>query len=475
MTTPTPPFLLFLQTHLPAFRSPPRLSSLYSSFTPLRTLNPDGYTANTTTWLSALTLLSRHNLLPSSPSGPSSLLLSSSPTLASALATPQYGQPLSLQAVIHDAVQKGELIPLEEWERRERSIYSPQGWGQVQVPSAMQVVRWGLRQLGIIGDGEGDALVAGEFVVRDTVERVGGEIEGVLQDLAKGGVTERVMPRREFEGRYKGVLKEKGMGAEMSGRDMAVLLKYLERDKGVLTFSEGCVKVNGSKGREEVTREDEGIANMKGLIEDLGKQVEDLTERVEKLNMEARAAVKEGQNIKAKRVLRGKKAAEGMLEERGRMLETLETTWRSIEVAGDNVAIVQAMKEGRDILRSLNDKVGGTEAVEDVMQGLREQMDVTEDVTSVINEGAASNIDEGEVDDELEALEREEREKNEAKERAQREVIEAERRAQTEAKDQAEQEALRKRLEGIDVPMSDPHGEKEDEEDHFEEANEMAQ
>ncbi|KAF2226943.1 Snf7-domain-containing protein [Elsinoe ampelina] len=214
---------------------------------------------------------------------------------------------------------------------------------------------------------------------------------------------------------------------------------------------------------------------MKGLIEDLGTQVEELTERVEKLNVQAREAVKEGQNVKAKRALRGKKAAESMLEERSKMLETLETTWRSIEVASDNVAIVQAMKEGRDILRSLNDKVGGTEAVEDVMQGLREQMDVTEDVTSVINEGAASNIDEGEVDDELEALEREEREKKEARERAQREAIEVEQRAQKEATDQAEQEALRKRLEGIDVPMSEPHGAKEDEEDHFEEANEMAQ
>ncbi|KAF4552120.1 Snf7-like protein 2 [Elsinoe fawcettii] len=470
-TTTNNPLLIFLQTHLPAFQSPPRLSSLYSSFTPLRTLNPDGYAANSTTWLSALILLSRHGLLPSTSTGsaPSALLLSSTPALAQALSTPQLGQPLSLSAVINDAVAQGALIPLHDFNARERSIYAPGPW----VPSPMQVVRWGLKQLGLTGGG-GDALVAGDFVVRETLEKVGEMVSREV--LGLGGVTERVIPRREFEERFSGLLKEREEGAELSVRDMGVLLRFLERDRGVLSFSERTVKVAGPGGKEDVTREDESIANMRDLIQNLGEQVEVLTERVGQLEKEARAAVKEGQNVKAKRALRSKKAAEGMLEERGKMLETLERTWQAIEAASDNVAIVQAMKEGKDVLRGLNEKVGGAEGVEDVMQGLREQMDVAEDVTSVINEGAAAGIDEGEVDNELEALEKEEREKNAAQEKAQRQASEAKEQAEQAAKEKAEQEQLRKRLEGIDVPMTEPiQQEHEDGEDKFEEANEMVQ
>ncbi|TKX21927.1 Snf7-like protein [Elsinoe australis] len=471
MSNNTINLLAFLQSHEPAFRSPARLSSLYSSFHNQRTLNPDGYTANTTAWLSALTLLSRHGLLPSTSTPPSSLLLSSSPALPLALSSPQNGQPLSLPAVLHDAVQSGALIPLDDFLGRENSIYENK-W---RVPSPLQVVKWGLAQMGI-GGGVPDRLVKGEFVVRSSVEVVAGEVVRELGGVG-ASVTERVMPRGEFEGRFREVLRQKKGGAELSKQDMRVVLRFLSRDRPVLSFSEKAVKVAvQGQGVEEVTREDESIANIRGLITDLGRQVEQLTERVGELETEARKAVKEKQNIKAKRALRAKKASEGMLEERSKMLETLEKTWRSIEVASDNVAIVEAMKEGRDVLAGLNQKVGGAEGVEDVIDGLREQMDVVEDVTGVINEGSAHRIDEGEVEDELEALEKEERDKVEARERAGRGVIEARERAERERREKEEQEALQKRLEGIDVPMSEPSKpEEHEDEDKFEEANEMAQ
>lgn len=321
-----------------------------------------------------------------------------------------------------------------------------------------------------------DRLVKGEFVVRSSVEVVAGEVVRELGGVGTS-VTERVMPRAEFEERFREVLRRKEGGAELSKQDMRVVLRFLSRDRPVLSFSDKAIKVAVPGQRvEEVTREDESIANIRGLITDLGRQVEQLTDRVGELETEARKAVKEKQNIKAKRALRAKKASEGMLEERSKMLETLEKTWRSIEVASDNVAIVEAMKEGRDVLAGLNQKVGGAEGVEDVMDGLREQMDVVEDVTGVINEGSAQGIDEGEVEDELEALEKEERDKVEARERAQRESIEARERAERERMKKEEQEALQKRLEGIDVPMSEPsQAEEHEDEDKFEEANEMAQ
>jgi charged multivesicular body protein 7 len=76
-------------------------------------------------------------------------------------------------------------------------------------------------------------------------------------------------------------------------------------------------------------------------------------------------------------------------------------------------------------LGCLNKKSGGVERVQDVMEELRSQMMDVDDVTAVINEESAGKIDDGEVEDELEAMENVEREKVEAAERKEREAKEA--------------------------------------------------
>ena len=83
------------------------------------------------------------------------------------------------------------------------------------------------------------------------------------------------------------------------------------------------------------------------------------------------------------------------------------------------------MEMSSQTLGSLNKKTGGVERVQDVMEELRSQMMDVDDVTAVINEESAGKIDEGEVEDELEALENVEREKVEAAERKEREAKEA--------------------------------------------------
>lgn len=68
-------------------------------------------------------------------------------------------------AVVDDAIQKRELIPLREFLEAQKSVYA-RSW----VPSAGQVVRWGLKQLGVMGDSAEDRLVAGNFVIMANVE-----------------------------------------------------------------------------------------------------------------------------------------------------------------------------------------------------------------------------------------------------------------------------------------------------------------
>lgn len=86
--------------------------------------------------------------------------------MVGALDCREWGRPVALAAVIQDAVQKREMIPLKAFLESKAGIYSRR-W----IPSPWEVVRWSLRQLGLVsGEMSGDRLAVGEFVVVENVE-----------------------------------------------------------------------------------------------------------------------------------------------------------------------------------------------------------------------------------------------------------------------------------------------------------------
>ena len=79
-----------------------RLPSLYSDFTPLRSSNPDGYTANISAWLTALQAAARAGKIPA-PTGagsvPDRLSITTGEEMLQALETKEHGRPLALASV----------------------------------------------------------------------------------------------------------------------------------------------------------------------------------------------------------------------------------------------------------------------------------------------------------------------------------------------------------------------------------------
>ena len=66
----------------------------------------------------------------------------------------------------HDATSKKEFLPLKDFLNSQTSIYKT-SW----VPSPWSVLRWSLRQLGVLGQpGLGDKLEVGNFIVLSNVE-----------------------------------------------------------------------------------------------------------------------------------------------------------------------------------------------------------------------------------------------------------------------------------------------------------------
>ncbi len=118
------------------------------------------------------------------------------------------------------------------------------------------------------------------------------------------------------------------------------------------------------------------------------------------------------QRARALSSLRAKKLAETTLQRREGSLAQVDGVLSSIDEAAGQVEMVRAMEASGKVLRDLNAAVGGVEKVETVMNIVRKGMADVEDVSRVFaEESGGGAIDEAEVDEELEMLERAQKEK----------------------------------------------------------------
>ncbi|ESZ95194.1 hypothetical protein SBOR_4425 [Sclerotinia borealis F-4128] len=400
-----------------------RLAALYSDFRQQQNLNPDGYHANIEAWRKALGNAARAGVMPSQGSSPDLLILKADDELLRALDTNEWGRPLSLGAVVQEAIAKKELMPLGEFMNASDSIYT-RSW----TIKPWDIVGWGLKQFGIsFGGGK---LPEGKFVIVGNVEEAAKVFAG--KSVAKTGRVGRIYSRRMFKEEFGSVLGEH----ILSDVDMDAFLKFLVRDKRIVAYDGETIKLKAPTDSESplITQEDTSIASLRSLIADLEIQTKLFTERVEIMDRAAKEAVTKKNRVSALAALRSKKSAETTLATRHATLSQLEEVLSKIEQAADQVDLVRIMESSTKVLSGLNKEVGGVERVDDVVDKLREQMGQVDEVGDIIAEPARNNVDEGEVDDELGAMEREETRKIEEKERLVKEEKERKEAADTKRK-----------------------------------------
>jgi charged multivesicular body protein 7 len=169
---------------------------------------------------------------------------------------------------------------------------------------------------------------------------------------------------------------------------------------------------------EPITSQDTDIASLKSLISALANQCTTLSTRITTLAATASSSVRAGNRISALSALRSKKLAEKNLQQRSDTLHQLEEVFTRIEQAVDQIEIVKVMDASAGILRSLNKEIGGVENVENVVERLQEEMGKADEVGKVLEEplNPGAVVDEGEIDEELEAMEEEDRREREERE-----------------------------------------------------------
>lgn len=259
-----------------------------------------------------------------------------------------------------------------------------------------------------------DKLAVKNYVVLKNVETAGDEILKKMKEHTS--TANLVLSRRDFLKRFSYTLNPV---APLTNNDLNILLVFLSRDKQAISYDAQTIKFKPEHEAHllPITAEDAAIAGLRDTLENINSQIPPLMEKIASADAAAREAVAAKQMVRAKAALRSKKLAETALAQRSDVALQLEGVYTQLQQAADQVEIVEAMRAGAAALKGLNEKVGGAEGVQGVVDAVNEQMATTEEITQIINE-TGQTVDEVDVEDEFEALERADREKKEQQEAA---------------------------------------------------------
>ncbi|GLI74139.1 hypothetical protein PoHVEF18_002373 [Penicillium ochrochloron] len=411
-----------------------RLPSLYSDFTLQKKTNPDGYAVNLAAWEQALNRAAKRGYTSSrgvrvrsgsigSPKNTEGnkkktdhLILRTDESLLRDLELPEWGRPVALGAVFDEAMRKHTMIPLQVYKTSGASLQRAQ-WRLID-PGALSpwnVMSWGVRQLkGFVVGSDGESapkLQVQELVLVENLQ----EAADLVVKKATGGNSSRldlIYSKDSFIEEFASILHD---ATELSDSDFDILLLYLSRDSGAIAYDGRTVKFKSKDEPAQITQQDTTIASIKTLLSTLSKQVKNLEDKVAELTASAKTALTNKNRISALAAVKSKKMAEHNLQQRLDTLVQLEDVYAKIEQAAGQMEIVQVMEASTGVLRGLHAQIGGAERVEDVIEGLREEMSKVDEVGSIMNE-AGPVFDESEIDEELEALEKVDREAKEEKE-----------------------------------------------------------
>lgn len=145
------------------------------------------------------------------------------------------------------------------------------------------------------------------------------------------------------------------------------------------------------------------MKNQRDKLRQYQKRITVVTTREKEI---AKECLVKGDKDKALLALRRKKYQESLLAKTDSQLEQLEKLTSSVEFALVQKDVVFGLQQGTSVLKQIHAEMGGLEAVEKMMGESEEARAYQQEISEALA-GQMSNADEDEVEDELEAMERE--------------------------------------------------------------------
>ncbi|KEF56027.1 uncharacterized protein A1O9_07608 [Exophiala aquamarina CBS 119918] len=164
--------------------------------------------------------------------------------------------------------------------------------------------------------------------------------------------------------------------------------------------------MGNSQSSNKISAQDRAILDMKIQRDKLRQYQKRITVITTRETEIARECLAKGDKAKALLALRRKKYQESLLSKTDSQLEQLEKLTSSVEFAQVQKDVVFGLQQGTQVLNMIHKEMGGLEGVEKMMADTEEARRYQEEISEALA-GQMSNEDEDEVEDELEAMERE--------------------------------------------------------------------
>lgn len=381
---------------VPAFKES-RLRSLYSDFSHLHELNPEGFDANVAAWSSALDQCLEHHYFGSSITLPGA-------ELSSKLANSEFGSPKGLATVLDIQVQNGRYAP---WSIYKFSSPEP-SWGFKDYISPMRWIERKLRTFRVenfsLLDGKG-GVCADYFINWDVLAAMGEKLGNLIVDKVQS------------EGTYSAKLLDsdlfvdlmKSLDGNLSDLDIQVLLIYLSRDTGklrVISDYENARRAFVKVDAAGITNEDISIIKVKANIRSIQARTDILAERLDKeIPEKLLELLKKGkQDDRLKNVLVQKTYVTRSLNKSLGVMSQLNMILDKINDAQANVSVYETLKSAKDVLATFNNMISFAD-LDKVQLELDEEIAISNELTEAMV--ISPDLDERAIDDELEQLEKE--------------------------------------------------------------------
>ncbi|ODV80799.1 vacuolar sorting protein SNF7 [Suhomyces tanzawaensis NRRL Y-17324] len=163
----------------------------------------------------------------------------------------------------------------------------------------------------------------------------------------------------------------------------------------------------GNKGQKKELPK-KAIVELREHISTLNKKRSHLEQQMADQDALARKHIATNK-VLAKNALKRKKGYETNLVKVENQIESLETQLTAIEGANLNLETMKAMKQGASAMKQIHGEYN-VDKVEDTMDEIREQVELADEISEAISRPVGTEyVDEDELDEELAALQEEEK------------------------------------------------------------------
>jgi len=194
--------------------------------------------------------------------------------------------------------------------------------------------------------------------------------------------------------------------------DTKVLLRFLERDRGVIVTDNDTIKFVDGAGSSTITVVDRGILELKTAVHNLRAQVDALHFKIDDCTRKASSALQQKRKPLALSYIRSRKHLEDLLSKRLGSLSTLEATLITVEAAAGDVEIMDSYESSTATLKAILAHPSlQRSSIDKTMEALAEANVEAREVDDAIRIGGevgiGDDINDDEVEEEWKALVRE--------------------------------------------------------------------